>query len=78
MCWCTPSNKCPVCGKAECKPPEITVKPPLGVKPEKLWKQQRCRELSRAIYDYMHLDDPKWDLIYEWVDELLEHSKFLK
>ena len=43
------------------------VKPPLGIKPERIWKDQRIEELEAAINRYV---DSKTPVPWEWVEEL--------
>jgi hypothetical protein len=45
-------------------------KPPLGVIPQKIWKEHRIQELTRAIYEYASLGN--YILIMPWVEELRE------
>lgn len=44
------------------------VKPPLGIIPEKLWKEQRATELAECIGRYKdNLGNPK---VRDWIEEL--------
>jgi hypothetical protein len=47
-------------------------KPPLGVVPEKFWKEDRLRELNRAISERI---GTVWDIPLEWV---VERNQILK
>ena len=52
------------------QPGKITAKPPLGVIPQRLWKEKRIAELARAIGDYA-LNGHTAKTI-EWSAELLQ------
>lgn len=45
---------------------KLVVKPSLGVKPERIWKDERMSDLKRAIYDRLeaHMKIPD-----EWIEE---------
>jgi hypothetical protein len=43
------------------------IKQPLGVMPEYLWEETRCRELARAIHERLNAG---FTPALEWVDEL--------
>ena len=54
-------------------------KPPLGIKPEWLWTEERLRELIRALHGY---SEANRDLPFDWLeelqkrlDEVLKHKK---
>jgi len=46
------------------------IKPPLGVKPKKIWKIERIQELCRAIYERSTYEID--DIMKDWASELLE------
>lgn len=45
-------------------------KPPLGIMPKILWKEERAANLSRAIRDYVL--DGRFEEAHAWVEELDE------
>jgi hypothetical protein len=49
-------------------------KPPLGVIPQKIWKEHRIQELTRAIYEYASVGN--YILIMPWVEELRELLRY--
>jgi hypothetical protein len=54
---------------SSCPPyPSSGSKPPLGLKPKKLWEEKRAADLCEAIERYLNVGH---DVPYEWVEELL-------
>jgi hypothetical protein len=52
----------------------MLMKPPLGVMPQRIWKEQRIMDLSRAIHEYAGLSNLAGDpgLLVKWSAELLQ------
>jgi hypothetical protein len=56
-------------------------KPPLGVIPKHLWKEQRAKDLSRAINQYIDggfIGDGFYQQVSEWIVELSDLWQGLK
>jgi hypothetical protein len=60
--------------KAPKKEEPEAIKPPLGIIPEWLWKEQRMNELEKAIFRYDFAGKPRQK---EWVDEYSEIREWL-
>ena len=41
--------------------------PPLGLKPERIWRRERRIEIAEAVMRYVQADKP---IPHEWLDEL--------
>lgn len=50
-------------------------KPPIGIYPEWLWREQRCIDLVAAINRYL---DVGLEPLPAWQEELLRHKKWLR
>ena len=67
----------PLCepGTAGC-PKDAEQRPPIGVTPDYIWREQRCRDLLAAISRYDLNSDTK-GLRIAWCGELAEHLQWL-
>lgn len=56
-------------------------KPPLGAMPEKLYEENRRKDLSRAINDriqnYHYIDRKSKNILLKWLEELTRRIKNL-